>query len=169
MSKKSDPKTVLEEGLARLAAMRRACDEQRKKTNGLLAKLEATDLHKEYCEADLALAALEADQMDHAIAIRRTILDVGEELQEKKPAAGAEIVKLTRFEVTNEKEALAYCRESLPGALKLDVRVFKKLMLALPEPARPECVEVRITEFGSVRIASDLDAHYPAPVEANGG
>ena len=89
--------------------------------------------------------------------LRETAMDVAAEIGDRKPIIGVEVIERTRFQILDYGEALEYAKAEMVAALKLDERVFKKLVLALPESGRPESVFV--TKDPAVRIAGDLTAY----------
>ena len=167
MTETVEPKVVLEESLALIASTRRNINAFEVELQTRRDALEATPEYQAVQEANDLLNDMHTAEQERTTLARCLALEIAVELGEKKPAAGVQIVKLTSFEILNTDAALKYCRDALPAALQIDKRTFKKLMLALPEPTRPDCVMVVEKEFGAVRIASKLDEHYPAE-EADG-
>ena len=88
-----------------------------------------------YEEAKETLAAAESE-------LRRSAISNFENDQNKNPHPAITIKMITQFDVADAKAALAYCKSDLPQALTFDKKVFKKVILALDESSRPDCVKI---------------------------
>jgi hypothetical protein len=103
------------------------------------------------------LSNLKTDTADLDQIVRELAIEIYEEFDDKKPADGIEIVMKTEFEIVDPTALLDYCIRDLKAALTVDVSAVKKIVLAMPEERRPDCV--KISKVPVVRIASDLSAY----------
>ncbi len=123
----------------------------------LRQEVESTPQWEEFLKGQQTVAdigeAIESTDAD----LRETAIDVVAELGDRKPIIGVEVIERTRFQILDYDQSLEWAKSELVAALKLDERVFKKLVLAMPEPNRPD--SVFITKDPAVRIAGDLRAY----------
>ncbi len=151
------PRETLTRQVGSLAGLREQKDKAELDLELLRQEVEATPQWAEFLEQQQKLADISEAIQSSDAQLRETAMDVAAELGDRKPVIGVEVIDRTRFQILDYNEALEYAKRELVAALKLDERVFKKLVLAMPDDNRPESVFV--TKDPAVRIAGDLTAY----------
>lgn len=123
----------------------------------LRQEVEATEQWTDFLEGKQKVEDISGAIESVDVDLRETAMDVAAEIGDRKPIIGVEVIERTRFQILDYDEALEYAKDEMVAALKLDERVFKKLVLALPENSRPDSVFVG--KDPAVRIGGDLSAY----------
>ena len=119
--------------------------------------VEATNQWKEFLAVQEAIAQVKASIEAQDGQLREIAIDVAAELGIRRPTDAIEVIERIRFVILDEAEALSWARTNLVASLTLDVKVFQKFILAMPEAQRPAFIFVG--KDPAVRIAGDLSAY----------
>jgi len=119
---------------------------------GIEAELVSTPLSQRLGRAKEFLGAARLDKANAADRVRNAALAEYQVMGNKQPHPAVKVVLATVLDY-DPADALTYCREHLPKALKLDKRTFERAAKAI-EPGF-----VTIEQEPRTRIAKDLSAH----------
>lgn len=151
----TDLRESLRDELAALHKVRCGVDDIKEANNAIETEMAKSDLGRILARNKEKRVELERTLKEAEQSIRERAMGIAVELKDKKPTPGVEIVAKTSFD-HDAKATLEYVRSELPALLVVDMKPFKKTMLALPAENRPDCVMVETEEYGQVRIATDL-------------
>jgi len=143
----------LRTALRQVALARAQAEGAKKARDEAKARLEASDLHLEFTRAMEVCKLLSVDVSNAEDQARRAALAMYGTTLMKHPVADVEI-KLFKELTYDPVEARTYALMNLPQALALVPKTFEKIVLAMPDEARPGFVS--ITMQPKALLASDL-------------
>jgi len=119
----------LDKRVEALTVVRRAIAEQQRVVDEALETLQALPEYRALETAGARLRELRANEDAIQEEVRELALREYQKTGNKRPHSAVQIKVFTVLAYDNDK-ALDYCRQHLPGALKLDKRAFEKVAKA---------------------------------------